>query len=61
MTSPANRVAGIQPGATIRLRPGLRNRPYSASAAQVVAVLNDRLKIRVGALEYVVERSEVQS
>jgi hypothetical protein len=28
--------AGIQPGATIRLRPGLRGKPYSASAAQVV-------------------------
>jgi hypothetical protein len=61
MSSPAMRAAGIQPGAQVRLKPGLRGKPYSASAAQVVEVVNDRLKIRVGALEYVVERSEVQS
>jgi hypothetical protein len=61
MSSPATRAAGPQVGASVRLKPGLRGKPYSASTAQIVAVLNDRLKIRVGALEYVVERSEVQT
>jgi hypothetical protein len=59
--SPANRATSPQIGQQIRLRPGLRGKPYSASTAQVVAVLNDRLRVKIGALEYLVEKSEIQS
>jgi len=51
----------VKVGATVRLRPGLRNRPYSACNARVVEVVNDRLKVRVGVLEYWVTREEIRS
>jgi hypothetical protein len=49
----------IEPGATVRLRPGLRNKPYSACTGRVVEVVNDRLKVRVGVLEHWVTREEI--
>jgi hypothetical protein len=60
MTSPATRAAGIQPGATVRLRPGLRGKPYSAKAGTVLEVVNDRLRVKIGALAHWVSREEVQ-
>jgi hypothetical protein len=59
--SPATRAAGIQPGATVRLRPGLRDKAYSAKSGTVLEIVNDRVRVKIGALEYVVERSEVQT
>jgi hypothetical protein len=59
--SPATRAAGIQPGATIRLRPGLKNRPYRSRDGVVLEVVNDRLKVKIGALAHWVEKSEIQS
>jgi hypothetical protein len=46
-------------GTPVKLRPGLRDKPYSACNARVVEVLNDRVKIRVGVLEYWVSKEEI--
>ena len=47
-------------GATVRLKPGLRGKPYSAATGRVVELVNDKLLIRVGVLEYLVTREEIQ-
>jgi hypothetical protein len=49
----------IKPGATVRLRPGLRNKPYSACTGRVVEVVNDRLRVRIGVLEHWVSKEEI--
>jgi hypothetical protein len=46
-------------GTPVKLRPGLRNNPYSGCTGRVVEVVNDRLKIRIGVLEHWVTRSEI--
>jgi hypothetical protein len=46
-------------GQQVRLRPGLRDKPYSACTGRVVEVINDRFKIRIGVLEHWVTPSEI--
>jgi hypothetical protein len=47
-------------GQQIRIRPGLKHRPtISGREGTVIELVNDRLCVRVGGNQYVVERSEV--
>jgi hypothetical protein len=47
-------------GQQIRIRPGLRDKPtISGREGTVVELINDRLCVRVGSNQYVVERSEI--
>jgi hypothetical protein len=52
-------MTGPQIGDAIKLRPGLRDKPYSACTGRVVEVVNDKFKIRIGVLEYLVTREEI--
>ena len=47
-------------GTPVRLKPGLRNRPYQTRDGVVVEVKNDRLKVRLDRLDFWVSREEVQ-
>jgi hypothetical protein len=47
-------------GQQVRIRPGLRDKPtISGREGVVVELVNDRLRVRVGTNQYVVERNEV--
>jgi hypothetical protein len=49
-------------GSPIRIKPGLRNRPsISGREGVVLEAVNDRLRVKIGSLIALVERSEVQS
>jgi hypothetical protein len=50
----------IQIGQPVRLKPGLRNRPYQTRDGTVTAVVNDRLKVKLGTLEHWIEKQDVQ-
>jgi hypothetical protein len=48
-------------GASVRVKPGLRNRPsISGKDAVVLETINDRVKIQIGTLITMIESSEVQ-
>jgi hypothetical protein len=50
----------MTPGQQIRIKPGLRDKPaISGRDGVVVEVINDRLRVKVGSNQWVVERSEV--
>jgi hypothetical protein len=50
----------IKPGAAVRLKPGLKNRPYQTRDGVVVEVGHDRLKVKLGTLEHWIDRQDVQ-
>jgi hypothetical protein len=52
----------IQIGSTVRLKPGLRDKPtISGREGVVVETINDRIRVNVAGNQHLVERSEVQS
>jgi hypothetical protein len=46
-------------GAMVRLKPGLRDKPYSGREGTVTELVNDRIRVLVGTNQWVVERNEV--
>jgi hypothetical protein len=50
----------IKPGAAVRLKPGLKNRPYQTRDGVVVEVGHARLKVKLGTLEHWIDRQDVQ-
>jgi hypothetical protein len=54
-------MSDIKPGATVRIKPGLRNHPdISGRGGVVVDLVNDRLLVRVAGNLWMVERSEIR-
>jgi hypothetical protein len=48
-------------GTTVRLKPGLRNRPQiSGKTGTVVDTVNDRIKVQIAGNIHLVERSELE-
>jgi hypothetical protein len=52
-------MSDIKIGTLVKLRPGLRDKPYSGCTGRVVELVNDRLRVNVAGNQWVVERSEV--
>jgi hypothetical protein len=48
-------------GTLVRLKPGLKNRPYQTRDGVVTEVVNDRLKVKLGTLKHWVTREELQT
>jgi len=53
-------MTGPSVGQQVRLKPGLRNRPYQSRDGVVMEVRNDKLKVRLDRLDFWVSREEVQ-
>jgi hypothetical protein len=54
-------MADIQIGAMVRLKPGLKGRPWQTRDGVVMEVVNDRLRVRLDRFDWWVSREEVQS
>jgi membrane protein implicated in regulation of membrane protease activity len=51
----------MTPGQQIRIKPGLRDKPaISGRDGVVVEVINDRIRVKVGSNQWLVDKSDVQ-